>query len=49
MIDSARGDGEILLQPQPSSDPNDPLNWSNGRKYVNLAIVSFYTLMCYTM
>lgn len=25
------GDGHVLLQPTPSRDPNDPLNWSNGR------------------
>ncbi|KAB5581287.1 major facilitator superfamily domain-containing protein [Coniochaeta sp. 2T2.1] len=29
--------GETLLVPQPSADPNDPLNWSKGFKtYINL-------------
>lgn len=26
-------DGHIVLQPQPSDSPNDPLNWSPKRKY----------------
>lgn len=26
-------EGHIVLQPQPSDSPNDPLNWSNKRKY----------------
>ncbi|PVH70933.1 hypothetical protein DL98DRAFT_352642, partial [Cadophora sp. DSE1049] len=29
---------ELVLQPQPSRDPNDPLNWSPMRKYINFAI-----------
>lgn len=24
---SLKRDGDIILQPQPSDDPNDPLNW----------------------
>lgn len=26
------GDTDVVLIPQPSSDPDDPLNWSNFRK-----------------
>jgi hypothetical protein len=26
------GDKDIILIPQPSSDPDDPLNWSTSRK-----------------
>ncbi|KAL4938760.1 hypothetical protein BDV06DRAFT_214846 [Aspergillus oleicola] len=37
--------GEIILQPQPTSDPNDPLNWPLWRKYVNLGLVCFWVAM----
>ncbi|KAK5169594.1 uncharacterized protein LTR77_005571 [Saxophila tyrrhenica] len=31
----------IVLAPQPSSDPNDPLNWSYGKKLTIVAILMF--------
>jgi hypothetical protein len=33
-------DGHTVLLPQPSTDPNDPLNWSWQRKHLMLAVVS---------
>lgn len=33
-------DGHTVLIPQPTSDPNDPLNWSWTRKHLMLAIIS---------
>ncbi len=33
-------DGHTVLIPQPSSDPNDPLNWSWTKKHVVLIIIS---------
>jgi hypothetical protein len=33
-------DGQTVLIPQPSSDPNDPLNWSWTKKHVVLIIIS---------
>ncbi|KAI1625939.1 serine/threonine kinase 16 [Exophiala viscosa] len=42
-------DGELILYPQPSTDPNDPLNWSMRRKIVNFSIASFYVLMVFAM
>jgi hypothetical protein len=33
-------DGHTRLIPQPSDDPNDPLNWSWGQKHLVLFIVS---------
>ena len=33
-------DGRTVLIPQPSDDPNDPLNWSTTKKHVILFIVS---------
>lgn len=35
----------IVLVPQPSSDPNDPLNWSKFRKYIFMAQAIFATFM----
>ncbi|CAH0024681.1 unnamed protein product, partial [Clonostachys rhizophaga] len=35
----------IILQPRPTGDPNDPLNWPIWRKYLNLGIVGFYFLL----
>ncbi|KIR53971.1 hypothetical protein I315_03594 [Cryptococcus gattii Ru294] len=37
---------EITLIPTPSKDPNDPLNWSKGRKYLMLACVALYVVKC---
>ncbi|GAB7349175.1 hypothetical protein MBLNU459_g8110t1 [Dothideomycetes sp. NU459] len=31
----------IVLVPQPSEDPNDPLNWSQGKKLAAMLIVGF--------
>lgn len=33
-------DGATVLIPQPSDDPNDPLNWSTAKKHVVLFIIS---------
>lgn len=35
---------QILLVPQPSKDPQDPLNWTRRRKFWSLAMVILYTL-----
>ncbi|KAJ5807739.1 Major facilitator superfamily domain general substrate transporter [Penicillium riverlandense] len=35
---------QLVLFPTPSSDPNDPLNWSTARKALNFTLVSFYVL-----
>jgi MFS family permease len=35
---------KAVLQPVPTSDPNDPLNWSSARKTVNFTLVCFYVL-----
>ncbi|EFX04651.1 major facilitator superfamily MFS-1 [Grosmannia clavigera kw1407] len=36
---------EIVLQPRPTSDPNDPLNWPMWRKYLNFGLAAFFALM----
>ncbi|RFU30108.1 hypothetical protein B7463_g6204, partial [Scytalidium lignicola] len=37
------GQKEIVLVPTPSSDPDDPLNWSPARKLLSTFCVSVYT------
>ena len=36
---------DVVLVPAPSSDPDDPLNWSPARKRLSTASQSMYTLM----
>jgi MFS family permease len=36
-----QSDGIILI-PKPSADPDDPLNWSRRRKWLNVGLVLFY-------
>jgi hypothetical protein len=35
----------IVLAPQPSEDPNDPLNWSFAKKHLVLAVIFFGTII----
>jgi hypothetical protein len=37
----------VVLRPQPSDDPNDPLNWSSFRKHMAMASISYLALVCY--
>lgn len=36
--------GRIVLQPQPSAAPEDPLNWHQPRKKLTINMVYFYTI-----
>ena len=36
-------DGQIVLQPQPSDDPEDPLNWKKSRKTRSILMSYIYT------
>lgn len=47
LITRVSKDQEIILQPRPSDDPNDPLNWSEWRKHLNFGLVSFYAFMVF--
>ncbi|CAI7586373.1 unnamed protein product [Penicillium viridicatum] len=38
----------IVLDPIPSSDPNEPLNWSTTRKAANFAVVLAMTIVIFT-
>jgi len=40
---------DIILSPQPTDDPNDPLNWPRWRKYWNFALCCFYALMIFVL
>lgn len=37
----------IILMPQPSDDPTDPLNWSWLRKHAAMFTISYLALICY--
>ncbi|PYI19127.1 putative MFS transporter [Aspergillus japonicus CBS 114.51] len=39
-----KGDSDIVLIPEPSDDPDDPLNWAPRRKLLSTVCVSVYTL-----
>lgn len=43
------GKQEIILQPHPSGDPNDPLNWTPWQKNWNFFLTCYYTLMVFTL
>lgn len=36
-VEHGEGRGEIVLVPQPSNSPNDPLKWSKNRKMISMA------------
>jgi hypothetical protein len=36
---------DIILSPEPSSDPDDPLNWSTLRKFRSFFVVNLYSFM----
>ncbi|KAK5149972.1 hypothetical protein LTS14_010444 [Recurvomyces mirabilis] len=40
---------KLVLQPRPSEDPEQPLNWSVLRKTINFSIVCFYALMAFVI
>ncbi|KAL4927980.1 major facilitator superfamily domain-containing protein [Aspergillus undulatus] len=42
---TAKHTGELILVPQPSSDPADPLNWATWRKAVVLLCMSVYAFI----
>ncbi|KAI1611906.1 synaptic vesicle transporter [Exophiala viscosa] len=44
--DLFQGD-KIIQQPRPTSDPNDPLNWSRWRKYLNFGLACTYVMLVY--
>lgn len=37
---------DIILVPQPSDDPNDPLNWPKWKKHSTFFVLTFGTVLC---
>jgi MFS family permease len=37
----------IILQPRPTEDPNDPLNWPKKQKIINFTLACYYAMMVY--
>ncbi|KAK0392282.1 hypothetical protein NLU13_1778 [Sarocladium strictum] len=40
---------EVVLVPEPSADPNDPLNWSMTRKIANVAMMYTVTIVIFSI
>ncbi|CCG25454.1 hypothetical protein CORT_0C00770 [Candida orthopsilosis Co 90-125] len=40
-----KGDGNIILHPQPSSNVNDPLRWSKTKRNLQFALLWFWSFM----
>lgn len=50
MADTAKvqsSSDKVILHPTPSSDPNDPLNWTPWRKTINFTLVCFYVFLTF--
>ncbi|TVY75768.1 putative MFS-type transporter [Lachnellula suecica] len=45
IVINSREVGRRALRPQPSLDPNDPLNWSSWQKYSTYLTVCFFTFL----
>ncbi|KAL1594441.1 hypothetical protein SLS60_010201 [Paraconiothyrium brasiliense] len=37
----------IVLRPQPTNDPNEPLNWTQGQKYSTYFVCCFFTFLAF--
>lgn len=42
-----KSDLHLVLSPQPTNDPNDPLNWSSRRKFVQIVLLCMYGIFTY--
>ncbi|WOO80031.1 putative MFS-type transporterc [Vanrija pseudolonga] len=53
ILDQVAGDDlpskNFTLVPTPSADPNDPLNWSKGRKWLSLLCLNLWILAVFTV
>lgn len=45
VMDVKKGNGNIVLRPQPSSDVNDPLRWSNRKKRLQFALLWLWAFL----
>lgn len=46
MLQRVKGQ-DIVLQPRPTDNPNDPLNWPIWRKHLNFGLSAFYAVMVF--
>ena len=44
LLKNEANESEIILQPRPTSNPNDPLNWPKYQKILNYFLASFYAM-----
>ncbi|KAH6962448.1 major facilitator superfamily domain-containing protein [Ilyonectria sp. MPI-CAGE-AT-0026] len=50
LLSEARQDShQVVLHPVPTSDPNDPLNWSTWRKYINFSLILVYVFFTFVL
>lgn len=42
LVDQTKSKNDVILIPTPSDDPNDPLNWSRGRKNLHMLCIVIY-------
>ncbi|QIW99033.1 hypothetical protein AMS68_004551 [Peltaster fructicola] len=47
LVHGQKDNAVVILQPRPTDDPNDPLNWPSWQKAINYALASFYAMMVY--
>ncbi|OJJ50416.1 hypothetical protein ASPZODRAFT_57859 [Penicilliopsis zonata CBS 506.65] len=45
-LEDRQGD-HLVLSPQPSADPNEPLNWSTPRKVLHMTLLCLYTVFVF--
>ncbi|KAI0125983.1 major facilitator superfamily domain-containing protein [Xylariales sp. AK1849] len=45
IIEGKRSESGIILRPQPTNDPNEPLNWSQSEKYTTYLVVCWFTFL----
>ncbi|KAL9082639.1 MAG: hypothetical protein Q9165_008837 [Trypethelium subeluteriae] len=46
---AGRGQRDVVLVPQPSNDPDDPLNWHRWRKHVYTLMVGIASAAIYSV
>ncbi|KAI3398678.1 hypothetical protein diail_8717 [Diaporthe ilicicola] len=45
IVDGKRNEKGIILRPQPTNDPNEPLNWLQSEKYVTYLVICWFTFL----
>ncbi|KAL1853530.1 hypothetical protein Daus18300_011811 [Diaporthe australafricana] len=45
IVDGKRNKKGVVLRPQPTNDPNEPLNWPQGEKYATYLVICWFTFL----